>query len=73
MGLSYAEYEGGQPLRCPHCGWQGAAKQLHYGEYHPFSNILDLACPSCRKDISFVQFPVIIPKPYPVEDDREYC
>ena len=70
MGLTYAEYEGAQPVHCPHCGWHGTSKELASSEYHPYSNILDLDCPSCHEHVTFVQFPVVS-IPYDEKEDRE--
>lgn len=72
MSLSYAEYEGGQPVSCPHCGWTGPAKELSAGEYHPYSHILDLDCPSCSEHLTHVQFPITSTRLLNEEEDRAY-
>jgi DNA-directed RNA polymerase subunit RPC12/RpoP len=54
--IGYFQYNGATRLRCPSCGWSGAAAD---GDRKVFDELFDVRCPNCEKMLLVVSYPTV--------------
>ena len=38
-----------EPLKCPHCGWNGIGSEAHIAGFYGLSKFKEVLCPNCNE------------------------
>jgi len=38
-----------EPLKCPHCGWNGTGSEAHVASFYGLSKFKEVLCPNCNE------------------------